>query len=85
MSYKLTTQIKDSSFEDSKTLPLAINKGDYLNWLNNKTKDFYSVLWSPERDLTAKGLVYSTQNATFAKILVSLCNVDAPNNTCADY
>ena len=32
----------------------------------------------------AKGLLYSSNTCNYSKVLISMCNVSEPNNTCAD-
>ena len=64
---------------------MNVNDKGYLEWLNNRTQDFYYFLRSPSEEMTAKGLLYSTNNATYSKITIGLCNLNAPNNTCETF
>lgn len=61
---------------------MVINDKSYLKWLNNATQNFYYVLRCPAEEMKAKGLLYSTNNASYTKITIGLCNLNDPNNTC---
>ena len=61
-------------------MELILKRG--ANWIDEDTTNFYSNLRYPAENTTARGLLYSTTNATYAKITVKKCNLNQPNNTC---
>ena len=62
---------------------MELNNYSYLNyWLGNKTMEFYQQLMAPTEETFAKGLVYSTQNANYTKITISLCDLNQIDNDC---
>ena len=57
-------------FTFNQTLTKDVNA---ISWLDDETTKFYNVLWTSSANLKAKGLLYSTNNASYAKIKVRLC------------
>lgn len=56
----------------------GISNQDEINWINGDTKSFYNILRTSSKDLYAKGLLYSTSNASYAKVKVQMCNFSVP-------
>jgi hypothetical protein len=51
---------------------------DLIPWIDDDTKSFYNILRTSSQPLLAKGLLYSTGNASYAKIKVQMCNYTNP-------
>lgn len=52
--------------------------------MDSDTKSFYNILRTSSKDLYAKGLLYSTSNASYGKIKVQMCNFTDPALDCAN-
>ena len=50
------------------------SKSDEVLWIDDNTKSFYNILRTSSQQLLAKGLLYSTSNASYGKIKVQMCN-----------
>jgi tRNA isopentenyl-2-thiomethyl-A-37 hydroxylase MiaE len=55
---------------------------DLIPWIDDGTKSFYNILRTSSSSLFAKGLLYSTGNASYAKIKVQMCNYTNPEAQC---
>lgn len=62
---------------------IGIPNQDEIDWINSDTKSFYNILRTSSKDLYAKGLLYSTSNASYAKVKVQMCNFAVPEYNCA--
>ncbi len=52
---------------------------DPILWIDDNTKSFYNILRTSSEPLFAKGLLYSTTNASYGKIKVQMCNYTNPD------
>jgi hypothetical protein len=55
---------------------------DKVDWIDSNTKSFYNVLRTPSRPLFAKGLLYSTNNASYGKIKIQICDLNTDPTKC---
>lgn len=51
--------------------------------MDSDTKSFYNILRTSSHKLYAKGLLYSTSNASYGKIKIQMCNFEDPAGSCA--
>lgn len=55
---------------------------DNIDWIDGNTKGFYNILRTSKTPLLAKGLLYSTFNASYGKIKVQMCNYNDTKLNC---
>lgn len=88
----MTQEWKDKGEEDKVGINIFVNnfttanrdnpKNDSVLWIDDKTKSFYNVLRTSSQNLFARGMLYSTANATYSKIKIKMCNYTDPKAKC---